>query len=199
MTNEELALMIQCGERDRLMELWQQVRRMAMKQAHRWAVYGSGGVELEDLVQAAFIALMAAADTYDPAAGCAFTTWYYQHLTAAFTETTGRRTEKQRRDPLDAAMSLDTPVTQEDPEGPTLGDAIPDAQAAAAFQEAERRADNSRLRAALMGAVNTLPGEQRAAVVGKYWRNEKVNALALGKALRALRRPMISAGLRAYL
>ena len=50
-----------------------------------------------------------------------------------------------------------------------------------------------------MGAVNTLPGEQRAAVVGKYWRNEKVNALALGKALRALRRPMISAGLRAYL
>ena len=124
---------------------------------------------------------------------------YHQHLTAAFTETTGRRTEKQRRDPLDAAVSLDTPVTQEDPEGPTLGDAIPDAQAAAAFQEAEQRTDNSRLRAALMGAVNTLPREQRAAVVGKYWRGERVNTLALGKALRALRRPMVSAGLRAYL
>lgn len=35
MTNEELALLAQGGERDRLMELWQQVRRMALKEAVR--------------------------------------------------------------------------------------------------------------------------------------------------------------------
>lgn len=48
MSNEELAVMIQGGERDSLMELWQQIRRMALKEAIRWAAYHSNGVELED-------------------------------------------------------------------------------------------------------------------------------------------------------
>lgn len=35
MSNEELALQIRAGERDRLMELWAQVRRFALQQARR--------------------------------------------------------------------------------------------------------------------------------------------------------------------
>ena len=45
MTNEELTVLIQGGERDRLIELWQQIRRMVLKEAGRWAAYHSNGVE----------------------------------------------------------------------------------------------------------------------------------------------------------
>ena len=72
MTNEELVMLIQSGERDRLIELWQQIRRMALKEAVRWAAYRSNGVELDDLEQAGFIALMRAVDGFDPAAGALF-------------------------------------------------------------------------------------------------------------------------------
>lgn len=198
MSNEQLAFMVKGGERDKLVELWQQVRRMAMKQAHRWAVYGSGGVELEDLMQAAFIALMAAADTYDPTAGCAFTTWYYQHLTAAFTETTGRRTEKQRRDPLDAAVSLDVPIT-EDSDNISLGDTIPDPGAEAAMADVDRREDLRRLHAALEAAIATLPPDLQTAIRGRYYRGKTVDTNAHNRALRLLRAPKYSQALRAYL
>lgn len=43
MTNEELVVLIQGGARDRLSELWAQVRPMALKEARRWAAYRSSG------------------------------------------------------------------------------------------------------------------------------------------------------------
>ena len=51
MSNEELVVLIQAGDRGRIMELWQQIQRMVCKQAGRWA--GFGGTTLEDLEQAA--------------------------------------------------------------------------------------------------------------------------------------------------
>ena len=48
MSNEELAVAIRAGKRDRLMELWAQGRRFALQQARRWAYLGRGGVTLED-------------------------------------------------------------------------------------------------------------------------------------------------------
>lgn len=56
MSNEELVVVIRAGKRDRLMELWGQVRRFALQQARRWAYLGRGGVTLEDLEQSAFLA-----------------------------------------------------------------------------------------------------------------------------------------------
>ena len=50
MTNEELAVMVQSGDRDALLVLWEQVRRLVWKYANRWAVYGGNGVEAEDLL-----------------------------------------------------------------------------------------------------------------------------------------------------
>ena len=64
MNNEELAAMAQAGDREALLKLWTQVRRMVYQQAMRWA--GVGGTTLEDLEQAGFIAVLRAVDTYDP-------------------------------------------------------------------------------------------------------------------------------------
>lgn len=88
MSNEELVALIQAGERDRLVELWEQVRRFAWKQSRRWllALDGRGGVTHEDLQQCAFLALMAAADSFDPGRGRSFIGWYALHLKTAFSE-----------------------------------------------------------------------------------------------------------------
>ena len=74
MTNEELVMLIQAGERDRLAELWEQVEKfVAMKARQRMTLScGLGGVEFDDLYNCGYIALVAAADTYDTAVGRAF-------------------------------------------------------------------------------------------------------------------------------
>ena len=69
MSNEELAVVIRAGKRDRLMELWGQVRRFALQQARRWAYLGRGGVTLEDLEQSAFLALLDALESWRAEAG----------------------------------------------------------------------------------------------------------------------------------
>lgn len=198
MSNEELAAMIQSGERERLIELWQQIRRMALKEAVRWAAYHSNGVELDDLEQAGFIALMRAVDSFDPAAGARFSTWYHRILRTEFAAATGRRTEKQRRDPLDAAVSLDVPVG-EDEGGTTLGELVPDPAAEAAVLDVEHREYLCRLHAALETAIVTLPLDLQTAIRGRYYRGETVDANAHNKALRMLRAPKCSRALRTYL
>lgn len=198
MSNEELVVLIQGGERDKLMELWAQVRRMVLKEAVRWAAYRSNGIDLEDLEQAGFIALMRAVDSFNPTAGARFSTWYYPIVKDEFQRATGRRTEKQRRDPLDAAVSLDAPIT-EDSDNISLGDTIPDPGAESAIADVDHREDLRHLHAALEAAIATLPFDLQAAIRGRYYRGETVDANAHNKAMRMLRAPKCSQALRAYL
>lgn len=148
--------------------------------------------------QAGFIALMRAVDSFEPTAGARFSTWYYPIVKDEFQRATGRRTEKQRRDPLDAAVSLDVPIT-EDSDNITLGDSIPDPGAEAAMLDVDCREGLRRLHAALEAAIVTLPFDLQAAIRGRYYRGEVVNANAHSKALRMLRAPKCSQALRAYL
>ena len=113
MSNEELAAAIRAGERGRIMELWGQIRRFALQQARRRVYLGRGGVTLEDLEQAAFLALLDALEGWRAEAG-KFLTWYGLRLKAAFTAATGQRTQRDRLDPLDRALSLEAPVGDED-------------------------------------------------------------------------------------
>lgn len=77
MTNEELAALIQAGERERIPELWAQVEKYVWKQANRRALSleGYGGVTEEDLYQSGFLALLDAVESYDHAAGMSFIGW----------------------------------------------------------------------------------------------------------------------------
>lgn len=112
MSNEELATIIQAGERAQVLTLWEQVRRFAYRQSRRWylALGSRAGMELEDFQQAAFLALLDALEGWDAGAG-SFLTWYGLRLKSAFAEATGQRTQKTKRDPLQAAISLDAPLT----------------------------------------------------------------------------------------
>ena len=122
MTNEELVVLIQAGERDRLPQLWAQVERFVAVQAHKRLVLsaGLGGVEFGDLYNAGYLALVAAVDSFDPDAGRSFVSWLALALKKAFAEAGGYRSRRQARDPLHHAGSLDAPVS-EDGDG-TLGE-----------------------------------------------------------------------------
>lgn len=197
MSNEEVVALIQSGERDRLMDLWQQVRRMVLKEANKWVVYHSNGVEMADLEQAGFIALMRAVADFDSSTGFRFSSWYRRFLETEFAIATGRRTEKQRRDPLQSAISLDTPVG-EDEDSATLGELLPDPGAAQAFETVEARDRQARLHNALDHALSTLPHDLRSAIVNRYYCGKIVDGNAHSKAIRTLRHPKRSNSLREY-
>lgn len=195
MSNEELATLIQAGERDKLLELWGQIRRFALQQARRWAYLGRGGVTLEDLEQAAFLALMEALEGWKPEAG-SFLTWYGLWLKAEFTQATGQRTKRERLDPLDMAESLDIPLGES--EEFTLCDAIADPQAESAIETVGEWD-------ALHRAVEHLPEVLRKTVFLRYYGGLTLEQVAgrlnmskntasrtEQKAMRLLRHPTVS-------
>lgn len=200
MSTDQIAAAVRAGQADRL-ELWEAVRRFAYGRAYRWckAAEGRGGVELEDLVQASFLALLEALETWDPEAG-AFLTLYALKLRAAFTEATGQRTQRDKLDPLDHALSLEAPLTDsESGDTFTLSDIIEDPAAVASFVDVEERDRRERLHRAMCAALGTLPKVQRAAVVGHFLCGQRTDTKARNAGLRVLRNPAVSRTLRVFL
>lgn len=197
-TNEELAMAIKTGERDKLLPLWDQVRRFAYQQARRWAAAGRGGITVEDLQQESFLALLDALERWRPDAG-PFLSMYALRLKAAFTLATGQRTKRDRLDPLQDSTSLDAPLTDSEGDPLFLADVLPDQRAEAAVEAVVERDAAAQRNEAIRQALDALPADQRRAVVLRYWWGERVDAKAHNKALRALRRPAVSRGLRQYM
>lgn len=129
MSNEELVAEIQAGAVELMGQLWDQVEGLVKWKAKRIMTVLEGcpgrGVEFEDLYQSGYLAMVAAVDTYDPAAGGAFSTWLMYHLKNAFAEATGYHTKKSRQEPLNNFISLDTPLT-DDADSDALMDVITD-------------------------------------------------------------------------
>lgn len=197
MENEELATLIQSGERGELLALWEQVRRFAYQQANRWARIGRGGVTVADLEQTGFLALMDALEGWNPERG-PFIKWYSLRLKAAFSEATGQRTQRDRLDPLDVASSLDVPLSN-DMDAVTLADIVPDPAAEEAVEDVAERDYLTHRRAAVRRALDGLPADQRRAVVLRYWKGKTADTRALNAGLRALRHPRTARQLRAFL
>ena len=198
MTTDKIAAAVQAGDSD-ILELWQAVERFAKKQALRWcrAWEGRGGVVLDDLMQASFLALLDALGSWKPDGG-SFIGWYAMRIKTAFAAVYGQRTEKQRRDPLQSAISLETPL-EDSNEELTVADTVPDPAAELAFDEVSDVDMAQRLHNALEKALDALPEPQKTAIVQRYYMGEKAENKALNAALRALRRPEINKALREYL
>lgn len=200
MTNEELAVAIQTGDIGQLLQLWEQVRRFAVKQAGRWcrALGDRAGVTQEDLQQCAFLALLDALSGYNPEGG-SFIGWYAMSLKSAFTAACGVRTQRDRQDPMRSALSMDAPLTDNEGDPFTLADVTEDPAAEAAIQSVEERDRMQRLHDALEAAIETLPGDQQTAIREKYYCGGTADTRTVNAALRALRQPRISWKLREYL
>lgn len=103
------------------------------------------------------------------------------------------RTERDKRDPLNDAASLDAPLAGTD-EDCTLGDTVLDEESERAFEIAEQLERCQAVRRAVL----CLPPEQREALIAEFWRGERPDPKARSKALRALRHPSVSNVLRMY-
>ena len=167
-----------------------------MQQATRWfrAFEGSGGVELDDLEQSAFIGLLKAVQTWKPESG-AFSTWYTIQLKAVFVEAYGMRTKRTREDPLNKYhLSLDMPLDENEDGNFTIADVLPDEAAEAAFGDIERMD----FQQAVQAALAQLTDAQRDAIISEFWLGQKPDAKARREAIRALRHPRIRKPLMEY-
>ena len=182
MTNEELVALIQAGERDRLPELWEQVERFVALQANR-LLHAMGpdraalaGVEFGDLYNSGYFALVDAAERYDPEAGAKFITFFTLRLKSYFSETTGFRLARKRKDPLNSSKSLDARLKEGDEDSGAFGDFIPDPKAAQALQDVEDGIQRDYTRQAVRQALEQLPTEERLAIKAYYYEGLTVKA-----------------------
>ncbi len=183
----KIAVSVQSGDGD-ILTLWGMCRRYAMQQATRWLrAFESGGVELDDLEQSAFIGLLKAVQTWKPKSG-AFSTWYTIQLKAVFVEAYGMRTKRTREDPLNKFhLSLDTPLDENEDGSFTIADVLPDEAAEEAFEDVEQRD----FQQAVQAALAQLPDAQREAIIGEFWFGRKSDPKLRREAIRALRHPRI--------
>lgn len=197
--SSEIAKAVQAGESGTL-ELWIAVRRLAIKFAIRWerALDGQSGMERDDFMQVAFIAMLDAVKSWDSQAG-SFSTWFVIILKGAFTEAAGLRTERERNDPIRVAKSLDAPLTDDEVDPITLADIIADPEAERMVRTVDELDFMEKRREAVEAALASLPEHQQEAIRAKYYREEKADMVAVNAALKHLRNPLRSKDLRPYL
>ena len=214
MSNEELVAMIQAGAEECMGELWDQVAGLVKWRANHIMsaldLRGSPcGVELDDLIQSGYLALVKAVETYTPDDG-AFSTWLIYHLKTVFAEATGYRTKKGRLAPLNNALSMDKPLTDE-ADSSTFGEFIPDLKAAATMEAIEEQEYQKQLHDALELALGVVPEECSEVLRLRYYQDmptndcgevlgidaEKVRQLE-EKGIQTLRKPKNAACLRSF-
>ena len=197
--SSEIAKAVQAGEAGTL-ELWISVRRLALKFAIRWerALDGQSGMERDDFMQVAFIAMLDAVKSWDHQAG-SFNNWFVIILKGAFTEATGLRTARERNDPLRSAQSLDAPVTDKNGEEVEGSDIVPDPAAERPFEDVAELDFIEKRREAVETALASLPEHLQEAIRAKFYRGEKADVVAGTAALRHLRHPSRSKDLIPYL
>lgn len=121
-----------------------------------------------------------------------FIGWYAYQLRTEYHTAMGVRTKRDKQDPINSALPLDEPLTDREGNSFTIADVTPDPDAEAAFDLAD-------IRFAVWSALAAIPENERQAVIAEFWYGAKPDARLRRAALRHLRHPSISRGLKAYL
>lgn len=213
MSNEELVAAIQAGE-DRMGELWEQIERLVKWKAKRIMTvldaWGGRGVEFDDLYQSGYLALAEAVESYDPAAGGAFSTWFMFYLQTAFAVATGFRTRRGQNEPLNNALSLDAPLG-DDPDSGTMMEVVADPDGQRPAQSVEEAIFCQQLHDALESVLAEIPEQYSEVLRLRYMDDmtlaeigqlrgvgyESIRKME-NRALREIRRPRYTARLRPF-
>lgn len=190
-----IAEAVQRGQLD-MLTLWAAVRGYAVKKARRWAaaLHYRCGVEFDDLMQEAYLAMLRAVELWRPDGGAGFIGMFDFALRSAFADACSIRTVRGRNDPLQTAVSLDAPVGAGGEEISALSDLVQDDQAEDRLLEVER----DELAEAVQAALQQLPNELREALIDTFWFDKPVDAGLRNAALKALRKPAVRQTLRTY-
>ena len=184
---EELVAMIQGGRHDLMEDLWLQLRGLVVWYARRYYTRitkfdgtTKGSVDIDDLTQSGYLALADAVADYDSTKG-AFTTYLHFHIKKEF---------------LNDALSLDVPVNEDDPDGLTKLDFVPDQRDD--ISDADDRIFLEELHNAIERALDTLPQKQAVAIRSEFWdgRTLKETAEKMGYSTIESVRQLRQAGLQ---
>lgn len=170
MTNEQLTLDIQNGNRAALTELWGAVRPLLLSLA--WKFYtrqgkercAQRGVTLEDLQQETFFALCDAVQAYKPEKGYQFTTYLSRATENRFRACMGIQ---GKGDALNHADRLERPIPG-DEEGREQGDILPDEEAEAALLAVDDQEEQAHFHNVLEQALGDLSVVQSAVVRHRF-------------------------------
>lgn len=171
-----MATAIRQGRTDLIAQLWEQVEAFVRHRAYIAinSIPPSYGVTAEDLTQSGYLALVSTIEKYDAERG-SFLTLFDFHLKTEFAATVGYRTS--RRNPLNEAKSLDSPVVGEDGDGETpFVDFLPDT--ADVYEEADERIFQEQLHTVLDEAMDKLPNPQASVLRERYWSGTRLQTLA---------------------
>lgn len=146
------------------LKLWSRIRRYVVKVAYNRvsAMRANGntrGVEPDDLIQAAYIAMLNAVKTYNPEKASFLPTWLLFYLRKEFREVTGLR---KKPDMLDRCSSLDAESSTDIDDRESWLNSIPDDEDCIA--DAEDRLYQEQLREAIDKALDEIP-ERQALIV----------------------------------
>ena len=191
MSNEELVAAIQTGQTELIPQLWNNVEKLISWRANRFLAALSAsnqchGIEVGDLINSSYFAVLAAINSYDSEKSL-FSTWLLKYLKSVFAEVCGYRTERQRRDPLRYAVSIDTPLGDADSD--TIGDLFADPSAEMMFQNTEEAVFREQLHRALDDTISKLPDLQATVIRSHYWEQQTLEEIgvALGKSTERIR------------
>lgn len=154
---DELATRLKAGEPGAALELWKTVRRFVELKARDRARVPDCHAQADNLIQAGFLAVLDTAARYEPREGKNFLQALAFSLRKAFATEGGIRST--RRDALQYADSTEVAAYPDDPEGPTVGELLPDDGAALAFTGVEYADFLDYCRREIGVALDTLPPE----------------------------------------
>jgi len=169
---------IQDGEKDLFAELWGQVERLVVHiAARRLPPNGANNrIELGDLTQAGYLAMVNAVKDFDRESGTKFTTYLNLHLKNAFAGELGSKTT--RRDALLQAISLNHRLGDgEGDDGAEMGDFLPDPDAENEFYVLDDRLTVQQDYEAVMKEVNKLDEKQRGIILKRFRDNRTLGEI----------------------
>lgn len=180
MSIDELVAAIQSGERERMGELWGRVEKfIAWKAQHIMTALGeSATIEIDDLIQSGYFALVAAVRSYK-AGGVPFLKWLSYYLKRSFANTAGYGTTKAKNDPMRNALRLDFPVGEYGDSA--YGDILPDPNYEAAFDKIEDEQWHAQLHAALDTALNAIPPQYSDVIKKRFYDGKALGEIAAEK------------------
>lgn len=182
MTNEELAMRIQRGETDLYSHLWARVEKLVALLAGRYyarsqVTCARSGVELEDLIQAGYFAMLDTVKSFDHKTGYKLTTYLKRHLLNQWAQMLDVRYGREKFDPLNRCTSLEKPIGGEN-EDIALGDVIPDKAAEQAIESSLERVYTQQLHDVLESCLDTLRPQEADTIRGRFYRGETLKQIA---------------------
>lgn len=182
MTNEEMAVRVQKGDFGFDALLWEHVEKLARLMARRYYTRSKitcirAGVQLEDLEQAAYLAMMDAVKGFKLESGYKFTTYLRRQALNRWGRMLDIRTGRESFDPLNRCASLEMPIGTEDT-STTLADAIPDKEAEQAIENAIEWAYTVQLRDTLQSCLSTLKEPEADTIRGRFYNGETFKEIA---------------------